>query len=58
MGLFNTITDIGLTLSNVATVIENHTEAKTPEERKAKQDRRRAVSDARNIAYVIKRITR
>ena len=58
MGLLGTLVDIGLTLSNAATVVENHTEAKTPKERKAKQERRRAMSDARNIAYIVKRFVK
>jgi hypothetical protein len=56
--MLKNLIDIGLGVANVLSIAENHTEAKTPEEKKAQRERRKNLSDARNIAYLIRRFVR
>lgn len=55
MGILNTIIDVGLAVANVASIRENHTEARTKQERKEQWERRRTISDLRNAAFLVKR---
>lgn len=55
MGILNNALDLVLTACSVATIKENHTEPKERAERTAQRERRKNISDARNMAYLIKR---
>lgn len=55
-GILGTLVDVALSASNVMTIVDNHTEPKNEKERKDKIRRRRAVSDARNVGYLLKRL--
>lgn len=52
------IIDVGLGLLSLASIKENHTEAKTKEEREKQRERRRVISDVRNISYIARRFFR
>jgi hypothetical protein len=56
MGLLGNILDAALAAANVMTIVENHTEAKTPEQRKKKRERRVIASDLRNAGYLARRL--
>lgn len=56
MSLLNNLIDAGLCVANVLSLKENHTEAKTKEEKKKQWERRRNISDMRNTAFLLRRI--
>lgn len=50
--------DVGLGIANILSIKENHTEAKTKKEREEQRERRRNISDMRNIAFLARRFFR
>ena len=58
MNIIGTITDLVLTASSIASIKENHTETKTAQEKKEQRERRKLISDARNVSYLLKRFIR
>lgn len=58
MNMLNNLIDTALMASNVLSIKENHIEAKTAQEKKEQRERRKLISDARNISYLLKRFIR
>jgi hypothetical protein len=58
MGMLNNLIDTALMVGNVLSIKENHTEARTKEEKQKQRERRRNISDIRNAAFLIKRFIR
>jgi hypothetical protein len=58
MGMLNNLIDTALMVGNILSIKENHTEARTKEEKQKQRERRRNISDIRNAAFLIKRFIR
>lgn len=56
MSLIGNVIDLALSTTNIMAVVDNHTEVKTTEEKRKKRERRVAISDARNIGYLARRL--
>jgi hypothetical protein len=56
VSLIGNVIDLALSTTNIIAVVDNHTEAKTTEEKRKKRERRVAISDARNIGYFARRL--
>ena len=56
MSFLGSLVDLALSAANIMAVVDNHTEAKTAEEKRKKRERRVAISDARNIGYLARRL--